>query len=424
MQRQGEIVRFLSNCAAIWHRRFPDLHRRAQWHIAVQLCTRSRDGAAIGELSGMVKQVFLLDDATVRERVTEMVALGLCLLDPADAAMSARTIVLPTTSLLQQFDAYLQELAGTLRDCVTALDPEYRSGVPRNLDPELRKILLQALQCCRDYVIAALDQVFNAAGLSHARRLEAQRRLLSTSHWALLLQALGHRYAPAGHRGGDGLLADQMAAALLSLIQQNFQTTRDHITWLIQLGLLERRPGRALRVAFPEPVGQQFDRALADAAQELPRIARRLPSDGPDPERAGLREPLAPPAAPPDHVLLIHGPGEPEREVPIGPEPILVGRAVGSGILLPAIEVSRTHCRIALAHGRVTATDLNSTNGTLLDGTRISGTATLAPDSVLQIGPYQLEYRQRGAIGSDPTMRSPAGSHATAARQRPPGASI
>ena len=193
----------------------------------------------------------------------------------------------------------------------------------------------------------------------------------------------------------------------------------------MQLGLLERCPGRALRVAVPEPVGQQFDRALADAAQELPHIARRLPSDNPDPDRTGvLREPLAPPPTPSDHVLLIHGPGEPEREVPIGPDPLLVGRAVGSDILLPAIEVSRTHCRIALAQGRVTATDLNSTNGTLLDGRPITGTATLNPDlgtadRSLSTG---IPAARRHRLRADDAVRRrpPPGRRATPAPRRVP----
>jgi hypothetical protein len=408
VQRQGAVVCFLWNSVGAWHRRFPELHRRAQWHIGVQLCTRGRDGAAIGELSGLVKQLFLLDDATVRERISEMAGRGLCVLDPADAAMSARTIVLATESLLHQFDAYLHDVAAALRDCVLGLDPASRGAVPALLDPELRQILLQALECGRSQVSAALDQVFNQAGLSPGRRLDAQRRLLSTSHGALLLLVLEHRYTRTADPAG--LLADDLAAALLALVRQNFQTTRDHIGSLIQLGLLERRPGRVLRVALPDPAGQLFDRALGEAAHELPRIARLLPAD---PERTGsLREPLALPPAPSPHVLLIRGPGEPPREVHIGPEPILVGRAAGSGIPLSAIEVSRTHCRIALAHGQVTATDLNSTNGTLLDGTRISGTATLAADSVLQIGPYHLEYRQRGPLDPDATKRS------AAARQR------
>ena len=53
----------------------------------------------MAELSGLVKQVFLLDDATVRERLSELYRLGCCAVEPADRPVSARTMVLPTPLL-------------------------------------------------------------------------------------------------------------------------------------------------------------------------------------------------------------------------------------------------------------------------------------------------------------------------------------
>jgi len=407
VQGQREIIRFLAQCEAVWHRRFPALHRRAQWHIASYLCTRGRTGAAVGELSGMVKQVFLLDDATVRERVSEMVALGLCTLDPPDTAVSARTIVVPAPPLLEQFDAYLLELAATLLSTVTALDPAFRAAAPSHIDGESRQSLLHAVECCRNDTIGALERVFDETGLSRARRLDARRHLLSASHWGLLLEALAHRYGiVTTPQDGDGILADQMAATLLSLIRQNFQTTRDHIAYLMQLGLLERRQGRALRVALAEPVARQFDRALAQAAAELPRITRGMLQQETEAGRtATVRTRTRPGDATEGHVLLISRSNEPDREVPISTDPIIIGRAPGSGVLLSAVEVSRAHCRVALTEHGVTATDLNSTNGTLMDGRRITGTTTLTPESVLHIGPYRLEYQRRGVPDPEATMR-------------------
>jgi FHA domain len=244
--------------------------------------------------------------------------------------------------------------------------------------------------------------------------LDARRHLLSASHWDLILIVLCHRYgSPVIAEDGDGILADSMAAALLAQIRQNLQTTRDHIAYLIQLGLLERRPGRALRVELAERAGQQFDRALADAAEELPRLVGHI-------ELTAMR-PMAPAELPSqqqaEHLLVIRGPGQPDQEVPIGPEPLVIGRGPGSGILLPAVEVSRTHCRIVLAEGKVTATDLNSTNGTLLDGRPLERTTTLSPDSVLEIGPYRLEYRHLGAPDPEATVRARRDLHRLAAVQ-------
>jgi len=419
VQGQRTIVRFLWDCEELWHRRFPALHRRAQWHIVSHLCTAGRSGAAVGELSGLVKQVFLLDDATVRERIGEMAVLGLCEFDPPEATLSARTVVVPSQSLLTEFGAYLRELASRLQ--VAAGDPSRRGGGVAPLDGESRRVVLAAVECCRNHVVSALDQFFDQTGLSRARRLDARRHLLSASHWDLILIALCHRYgSPAIAEDGDGILADHMAATLLTQIRQNLQTTRDHIGYLLQLGLLDRLPGRALRVALAEAAGQHFDRALAKAAEELPRLVGPLPEGNIDIELTAARR-IAPVELPShrtaEHLLVVRCPGEPDREVPIGPEPLVIGRAPGSGILLSAVEVSRMHCRIAVADGSVTATDLNSTNGTLLNGRPLEGTTALSPDAVLEVGPYRLEYRHRGAPDPEATMRARRDLHRIVAVQ-------
>ena len=123
--------------------------------------------------------------------------------------------------------------------------------------------------------------------LSRARRVEAIRHLNSLSHWTLLHMAVELRYDVATFAGGEqGILADQMAASLLNLTGQNFQTTRDHIAYLIGLGLLERQPGKSLRVALSESAAAEFHQALGAAAAALPEVARALAAASPEPEDA------------------------------------------------------------------------------------------------------------------------------------------
>ena len=114
MQAEREVVRFLSAYQEIWHTHFPSLFRRAQWHIVTHLCTTGREGAAVGELYGLVKQVFLLDDSTVKERILEIREQQLCVIDPAEAPLSARSVVVPTQTLLDLFDRHLLALAREL----------------------------------------------------------------------------------------------------------------------------------------------------------------------------------------------------------------------------------------------------------------------------------------------------------------------
>src|SRR4051794_41857829 len=87
MHAEREVVQFLSAYQAIWHAHFPSLFRRAQWHIVTHLCTNGRDGAAVGELYGLVKQGFLLDDSTVKERILEIRDLQLCVGDPPNGGV-------------------------------------------------------------------------------------------------------------------------------------------------------------------------------------------------------------------------------------------------------------------------------------------------------------------------------------------------
>ena len=127
MQAEREVVRFLSAYQTIWHAHFPSLFRRAQWHIVTHLCTTGREGAAVGELYGLVKQVFLLDDFTVKERILEIKEQQLCVVDPPNAALSARSVVVPTPALLDLFDRHLLALAKELCATAATLDPTTRA---------------------------------------------------------------------------------------------------------------------------------------------------------------------------------------------------------------------------------------------------------------------------------------------------------
>jgi len=390
VQAQREIVGFLLAYQETWQRFFPDLHRRGQWHLVGHLCVRARTGAPVGELSGMVKQVFLLDDATVRERLGELFRLGFCTVEPADRPVSARTLVVPTPLLTAKYDGHLIEMAGRLLATALSGSAPRRHGAPAQIDSETRRKLLSAIEACDEAWVAALERVLESMGLSVARRLEARRHLLSPSHRVLTLIALGNWYGLPPQDGGEGLLADDMAAELLRLQRQNFQTTRDHVAALLQLGLLERRAGRALRVALAESAVAELDAALALAAEDLTRLATTLGGGEADIDKTGISHaPIEQSAA---RVLVVRREGEPEQRVALGGAPLVIGRAPSSGLMLAAHEVSRAHCRIAAVEEAVSIADLESTNGTFVDGKRIVGTVALPEGSVVQIGPFRLHW--------------------------------
>ena len=102
--------------------------------------------------------------------------------------------------------------------------------------------------------------------------------------------------------------------------------------------------------------------------------------------------------------------GEPEQRVALGIEPLVIGRAPSSGLMLAAHEVSRAHCRIAAVGKAVSIADLESTNGTFVDGKRIAGTVALPPGAVVQIGPFRLRWEQAEDVeGTMPGSRAAAG---------------
>lgn len=82
---------------------------------------------------------------------------------------------------------------------------------------------------------------------------------------------------------------------------------------------------------------------------------------------------------------------EPERTFRIlTGRPRTLGRATGADFIVDGALVSRVHCRItALPDGSLEVKDLESTNGTFVNGTRID-TATLASGDKLTVGRVDL----------------------------------
>jgi len=76
-------------------------------------------------------------------------------------------------------------------------------------------------------------------------------------------------------------------------------------------------------------------------------------------------------------------------------EPVTIGRDAACGFVLASPDVSRRHCRLQLVADEVFATDLGSTNGTYIDGKRITDTMPLPDGSTLEIGQQVLKHERR-----------------------------
>jgi hypothetical protein len=119
------------------------------------------------------------------------------------------------------------------------------------------------------------------------------------------------------------------------------------------------------------------------------------------PQHRQHEEPDAPVAAEaPDHTGDVHFLEISEGELAphsfeIGVEGAKIGRTAPADIVLPDKSVSREHCMIGLANDEILVTDLNSTNGTYIDGERIRRATILPVGSVLQVGHVSLRHEIR-----------------------------
>ncbi len=137
--------------------------------------------------------------------------------------------------------------------------------------------------------------------------------------------------------------------------------------------------------------------ALVDASGE------EVPSD--EPERLGGaaaghtmildREKLlsAKPRAP--QGTLVAREGSQRRELALGADPLSIGRDPKNDHVLDDRRVSRRHAEIRLRLGRYTLYDLQSTNGTFVNGRRIAE-MVLSSDDRVTIGGAELTVRLEG----------------------------
>ena len=65
----------------------------------------------------------------------------------------------------------------------------------------------------------------------------------------------------------------------------------------------------------------------------------------------------------------------------------VIGRRQDCDLCIPLMVVSRKHCEINKVKGRLTIRDLGSSNGTYINGKRITEEAEVKPGDYLQIGP-------------------------------------
>lgn len=104
-------------------------------------------------------------------------------------------------------------------------------------------------------------------------------------------------------------------------------------------------------------------------------------------------------------VRLVVEKGNKRRTWLLHQDATVVGRRRDCDLCILSAEVSRRHCVLRTENGRVHVEDLDSSNGTFVNGSRVVGKQVVKPGDHLQIGPMEFIVEYGLGLGHDPVAR-------------------
>jgi hypothetical protein len=196
--------------------------------------------------------------------------------------------------------------------------------------------------------------------------------------------------ADRGAEGHRGLVPDQFTvrlhpedlAALLPAEEVASELASGALSFARSHGYaLRERPRVILRPDPGRRPGEvEIETAISSSAGEV------APEPGAD---GGTRVFQVPVVRAPAIVLEVREPGAAARRIPVTGTPMGIGRAPECELVLRDSRASRRHARLAARDGVLVLTDLGSTNGTRVNGHRVTEVVLGAGDRV-QIGETSL----------------------------------
>jgi pSer/pThr/pTyr-binding forkhead associated (FHA) protein len=94
------------------------------------------------------------------------------------------------------------------------------------------------------------------------------------------------------------------------------------------------------------------------------------------------------------YIVVMHD-HEPEGRYTVGLEPLTVGRDAARDVVLADDKVSRLHLQVVMIGGDLVVQDLGSSNGSFLDGRRLTAPTPLPVGQWVQVGSRQLVHERR-----------------------------
>lgn len=124
---------------------------------------------------------------------------------------------------------------------------------------------------------------------------------------------------------------------------------------------------------------------------------------------------------------LEHGP-QPNLRFPLVKDQSTIGRSAGNDLVLADPEISRRHARLVRQPGYFAIEDMGSTNGTFVNGQRISRLTALQHGDAIDLGDtVRLRYWVEGATGplaAEPAAGATAPSQPIKPYTEPPAAPV
>ncbi|RIX30063.1 FHA domain-containing protein FhaB/FipA [Amnibacterium setariae] len=134
-------------------------------------------------------------------------------------------------------------------------------------------------------------------------------------------------------------------------------------------------------------VPQEAAPAAAPAPASTPPAVQSLPSP-PTPGAGSSSLPHGPATT-----LVITSGGKAGLEIPLGTEPLTIGRASDAGLQIRDDYTSTHHARLLLWGSDWVVQDLDSTNGTFVDGARIDSPTQVPVGVPVKVGATTFELR-------------------------------
>src|SRR5882672_877761 len=115
--------------------------------------------------------------------------------------------------------------------------------------------------------------------------------------------------------------------------------------------------------------------------------------------------------------IVVNEKGGEQKRLDFDKPEVTIGRVQGNDVILPKGNVSKRHSRIVLKDGKFIIVDLKSTNGTYVNGRKITSPLVIKPTDKIYIGDFIITVEEPngasvhapGASASAPPLPSPPG---------------